>query len=82
MNIGQCAFAYRLGKTAGEVKRGFVSLVLIRDLRHPRIFRAVQNKATCANCRGHCYTPIIREKIREVMRYAGLPCSPSPTCKD
>ncbi|MDH5297832.1 MAG: nitrous oxide-stimulated promoter family protein [Desulfobulbaceae bacterium] len=30
-----------------------------------------ENKTTCGNCRIHCYKPELREKIREVMRYAG-----------
>jgi hypothetical protein len=29
------------------------------------------DKPTCAKCPVHCYKPIMREKIREVMRYAG-----------
>lgn len=29
------------------------------------------SKTTCANCAVHCYRPSMREKIREVMRYAG-----------
>jgi hypothetical protein len=28
-------------------------------------------KPTCARCPIHCYRPDIREKVREVMRYAG-----------
>ncbi len=28
-------------------------------------------KPTCARCRTHCYAPRQRERIREVMRYAG-----------
>ena len=28
-------------------------------------------KPTCAKCPVHCYKPALREKIREVMRYAG-----------
>jgi hypothetical protein len=28
-------------------------------------------KPTCANCTIHCYRPDLRERIREVMRYAG-----------
>lgn len=28
-------------------------------------------KPTCANCRVHCYRDDMREKIREVMRWAG-----------
>jgi hypothetical protein len=30
-----------------------------------------ENKTTCGNCFIHCYKPKLREKIREVMRYAG-----------
>lgn len=30
-----------------------------------------ENKTTCGNCPIHCYKPALREKIREVMRYAG-----------
>lgn len=28
-------------------------------------------KPTCANCRTHCYSPVMRERVREVMRYSG-----------
>jgi hypothetical protein len=28
-------------------------------------------KPTCANCLIHCYNPAMRERIREVMRFAG-----------
>lgn len=30
-----------------------------------------ENKTTCAKCPVHCYKPAMREKIREVMRFAG-----------
>jgi hypothetical protein len=30
-----------------------------------------EEKSTCANCTVHCYRPDMRERIREVMRYAG-----------
>lgn len=30
-----------------------------------------ENKTTCANCPVHCYTPIMREKVKEMMRYSG-----------
>jgi hypothetical protein len=29
------------------------------------------HKPTCANCLIHCYKPAMRERIREVMRFAG-----------
>jgi Nitrous oxide-stimulated promoter len=29
------------------------------------------DKPTCVNCPVHCYKPELRERIREVMRYAG-----------
>jgi hypothetical protein len=30
-----------------------------------------EHKTTCGNCPVHCYSPSMREKIRQVMRYAG-----------
>jgi len=30
-----------------------------------------ENKSTCANCAVHCYKPEMRQKVRQVMRYAG-----------
>lgn len=30
-----------------------------------------EDKPTCAQCPVHCYQPALRERIREVMRYAG-----------
>lgn len=29
------------------------------------------DKPTCANCPVHCYKPVMREKVRAVMRYSG-----------
>lgn len=31
----------------------------------------MENKTFCSNCSVHCYQPDMRERIREVMRYAG-----------
>lgn len=31
----------------------------------------MEEKTFCANCKVHCYSPIMREKIRAVMRYSG-----------
>ena len=30
-----------------------------------------ENKTTCGRCRIHCYKPDMREKVKQVMRYAG-----------
>jgi predicted amidophosphoribosyltransferase len=30
-----------------------------------------ENKPTCARCPVHCYKPEMRERVRQVMRYAG-----------
>jgi len=30
-----------------------------------------ENKTTCAKCPTHCYKPVMRERIREVMRFSG-----------
>jgi len=37
------------------------------------------DKPTCKKCPVHCYTPAMKEKVRQVMRYAGpkmLGCHP------
>ncbi len=31
----------------------------------------METKTFCSNCKVHCYRPEMREKIREVMRFAG-----------
>lgn len=31
----------------------------------------METKTFCSNCRVHCYQPQMREKIRQVMRFAG-----------
>jgi len=30
-----------------------------------------ENKPTCARCTVHCYKPVMREKVRQMMRRAG-----------
>ena len=30
-----------------------------------------EEKTTCANCAIHCYRPDMRERVRDMMRYAG-----------
>ena len=30
-----------------------------------------ESKTTCGNCSIHCYKPVFREMVREVMRYSG-----------
>lgn len=30
-----------------------------------------ENKPTCAKCTIHCYTPTMRTRIREIMKYSG-----------
>jgi hypothetical protein len=29
------------------------------------------SKPNCKDCKVHCYSPVMRDKIKEVMRYAG-----------
>lgn len=45
----------------------------LRDYAHLRLekCRFQEGKTTCARCPVHCYRPEMREKVREVMRYAG-----------
>mgnify|MGYP000109826113 FL=1 len=31
----------------------------------------METKTFCSNCKVHCYNPIMREKIRKVMRFSG-----------
>lgn len=42
------------------------------DYALKRLERCPQNpKPACKHCEIHCYKPVHREKIREVMRYSG-----------
>jgi len=31
----------------------------------------MEEKTFCSNCKVHCYSPVMREKIRTVMRFSG-----------
>jgi len=46
------------------------SLLAYADQRLARC-RFAQSKPTCARCTVHCYGPVMRERIRVVMRYSG-----------
>lgn len=45
----------------------------LRDYARLRLKHCVfqENKPTCANCPVHCYKVSMRERVREMMRYAG-----------
>ncbi len=45
----------------------------LHDYAYRRLERCVfgDAKPTCANCTVHCYKPVMRERIRQVMRWAG-----------
>ncbi|MBQ9062968.1 MAG: nitrous oxide-stimulated promoter family protein [Eubacterium sp.] len=45
----------------------------LKDYARIRIDRCphMENKTFCSRCPTHCYKPAMREKIREVMRFAG-----------
>ena len=45
----------------------------LQDFADARLDRCPfqDHKPTCANCLVHCYRPDMRERIREVMRFAG-----------
>ena len=45
----------------------------LRDYAHARLDRCPfgANKTTCGQCAIHCYKPDMRDRVREVMRYAG-----------
>ena len=40
----------------------------------------METKTFCSNCKVHCYKPVMREKIREVMRFSGPRMLFSPSC--
>lgn len=31
----------------------------------------IKEKTFCSNCKTHCYSPLMRDKIRKVMRFSG-----------
>lgn len=45
----------------------------LREYAHARLERCPfgEEKPTCAHCRVHCYRATMRERVREVMRFAG-----------
>ena len=45
----------------------------LMDYATRRLDRCVfgDDKPTCANCKVHCYTATMRERVRVMMRYAG-----------
>ncbi len=45
----------------------------LRDYARRRLERCVfgEAKPTCANCAVHCYKAVMRERVRQVMRWAG-----------
>jgi len=45
----------------------------LRDYAHERLVRCPfgPEKPTCANCKVHCYRAAMRERVRDVMRFAG-----------
>jgi hypothetical protein len=45
----------------------------LREYAHCRLDRCPfgADKTTCANCPIHCYKPAMRERVKEVMRFAG-----------
>ncbi len=45
----------------------------LRDYCEQRLLRCPfgADKPTCVNCRVHCYRAEMRERVREVMRFAG-----------
>lgn len=47
--------------------------VELLDYARRRLERCVfgESKPTCANCTVHCYKPVMRERVRQVMVWAG-----------
>lgn len=46
---------------------------ILLDYAHQRIDRCVfgREKPACKDCPVHCYAPRMKEKVKDVMRYAG-----------
>ena len=46
---------------------------LLLDYAERRLDKCVygENKPVCARCPVHCYQPVMRERIKKVMRYSG-----------
>ena len=64
---------HRPGRTvrrAGDLCPGCAELLGYAEERL-RGCRYGAAKPTCADCPVHCYKPAMRERVREVMRYAG-----------
>ena len=49
------------------------SCMQLLEYAHKRLLRCKfgNGKSTCQKCPVHCYKPLMREKMREVMRWAG-----------
>lgn len=45
----------------------------LKDYAYQRLCKCPfgENKSTCATCTVHCYKPVMRERVRVMMRYAG-----------
>lgn len=54
------------GELCGECRE-------LHDYAEMRLLRCPfgTDKPTCANCKVHCYRPEMRERVRQVMRFAG-----------
>jgi len=65
-----CIFCHSLHQTKKELCHECKKLL---DYAQARLKKCPlqEKKTTCANCRIHCYKPAMRERIKEVMRYAG-----------
>lgn len=62
-----CRGRHQRGKSICGVCQQLADYAMQRIIRCP-----FQNaKPTCAQCPVHCYNPTMRERVREVMRYAG-----------
>ena len=56
--------------TRGELCQSCAGLDAYARLRSDKC-PFIETKTFCSNCKVHCYKPEMREKIREVMRFAG-----------
>ncbi len=61
------------GRGKGEGERLCVECEILLSYAHQRLNRCpyAEDKPPCSKCETHCYKPEMRDRMREVMRYAG-----------
>lgn len=69
--VGEMIFLYCKKKHKSKELCEECKQVLAYCERKTRNCPFMEEKTFCSNCKEHCYSPKMREKIREVMRFSG-----------